>query len=222
MKQEGSRHFQCARCQTAFRSYRSQRKYCSQACRIAAAREAIPLRRCPQCEREFRPKVRSAGELQRFCSRPCSTSFHSLEKHPNWSGGRSLDSLGYVQVRTAKNTRTREHRRVAAETLGRPLQPHEQVHHRNEVKTDNRPENLEVLTAQEHARRHPPKKKPRQIECARCHRTRKHHAKMLCRSCYTRSNLEARAAADPAGVRAHVKAQKAASYLRRKAARAAA
>lgn len=43
-----------------------------------------------------------------------------------------------------------EHRRVAEAMLGRQLHAGEHVHHKNHDKTDNRPENLEVLSESEH------------------------------------------------------------------------
>lgn len=50
-----------------------------------------------------------------------------------------------------KNGWIMEHRKVMQEHLGRALYPWEIVHHRNGVKTDNRPKNLEVVTRARHA-----------------------------------------------------------------------
>jgi len=43
---------------------------------------------------------------------------------------------------SCKNGLVREHRRIAEEIIGRPLTKEEIIHHINEIRNDNRPENL--------------------------------------------------------------------------------
>lgn len=61
---------------------------------------------------------------------------------------------GYVELYLEDGTRIYEHRYVMQQVLGRALTSDEVVHHRDEDKANNSPENLEVMSQAEHARLH--------------------------------------------------------------------
>jgi hypothetical protein len=81
-------------------------------------------------------------------------------KNGNWKGGRHVDGRGYINVRIEPDdpmfvmhrrasfngvaAYVFEHRLVMARYLGRPLQRHEDVHHINGARADNRIENLQL------------------------------------------------------------------------------
>ncbi len=83
------------------------------------------------------------------------------EKNGRWNPGQLLSSEGYVKIRVEKGSTNDigggyayEHILVAERMIGRLLEPDEIVHHRNEVRHDNRPENLKVTTNSQHRIEH--------------------------------------------------------------------
>lgn len=88
------------------------------------------------------------------------------EKNSSWKGGVVRDSAGYILVKRDGHPRAkacggyvREHILVAEKILGRRIKRDEHVHHINGDKSDNRPENLAVMSASDHISYH--KKKGR-------------------------------------------------------------
>jgi hypothetical protein len=121
----------------------------------------------------------------------------SGENNPYWNGGEYISSEGYRLVKRPDHPNAREsgyileHRLVATEMLDRPLQEDEIVHHKNEDKLDNRPENLKVFGdygsehSSYHARQARPNETP-EVVCTSCQEEREHYAHDLCQTCYHR------------------------------------
>ena len=91
---------------------------------------------------------------------------HHGSKNPNWKGGRKKTNAGYILVYCPDHPYcvdgkyVQEHRLVMEQAIGRYLLPTEVVHHKNGVRDDNRPENLELFASQrEHGLHHAKDKK---------------------------------------------------------------
>ena len=65
------------------------------------------------------------------------------EGNANWKGGKRITYHGYVAVRS-NGEYIPEHRLMMEKRIGRPLLPDETVHHKNGIRCDNNPGNLEL------------------------------------------------------------------------------
>lgn len=146
--------FKCPICKEDFGSYRNTSKVCSKKCSHllnGILKYKSTQRKCVVCSTIFLHRP-SDADTHRFCSKKCQNH----NKKFGLPTGKYFSYDGYiVLVRTPDGRKQiKEHRYIMEQHLGRKLLPTEIVHHINEKKTDNRLENLLVVSRREHNRIH--------------------------------------------------------------------
>jgi hypothetical protein len=124
-------------------------------CRECGEDTGIDRGICNACNNRKRGKgscIDCGVPITKVCKRckPCGYAAQSGPGNHNWTGGRIKTRQGYILTwakdhpNAQATGRIFEHILVMSDYLGRPLESHENVHHKNGVKTDNRIENLEL------------------------------------------------------------------------------
>jgi hypothetical protein len=107
---------------------------------------------CPACRQKVRRDACVCGMPKTRRAKTCIKCRAEVgSSNDNWRGGTVKHRAGYVLRRVPSHPKAKtangyilEHVLVMEELLGRYLLDGENVHHKNGVKDDNRPENLEL------------------------------------------------------------------------------
>ena len=152
----------------------------------------IDTKPCRRCGAPVpRRTLPSGGGYWRVLCDDCGAVYGRGANHYRWRGGRSAaHKSGYVRVFTAPGQERQLEHRAVWEAAHGPIPPGHHVHHINRVKTDNRLENLVIVTNAEHQDLHRGERVLAERwalahdRCARCGTTDVPHAgRGLCRQC---------------------------------------
>mgnify|MGYP001561338247 CR=1 FL=1 len=113
------------------------------------------VKECLICQKEFKVKW-SHMKRRKCCSRECKDKLQRIliqkENNPNWAGGQFKDPDGYIKVRIGGKY-VQEH--ILVWQMNKGVIPEGFItHHKNHKRDDNRIENLECMSASEHAKLH--------------------------------------------------------------------
>ena len=173
----------CVLCGKVFLRIRPSTKLCSREC-YAKYRSKIykgkkhPMwidgrysvsKKCIVCGKKF------IGEhIRKVCSTKCSAELKKTNgkgsRNGMWKGGRTGGGENYFYVLMPKHPFANkacyilEHRIVMEKIIGRYLAKDEVVHHKNNIKSDNRPKNLQLMKKKEHDSYHSLKRSRNLVE----------------------------------------------------------
>lgn len=127
--------------------------------------DRLETKPCNYCKKNF---TNYKSNYRKFCSNKCRHDFKKGKlpeqlkrtlghlkgnKHPNWKGGKFIDTNGYVWVRlpnesykTMQKPYIYEHRIIMEQHLGREIKKGEIIHHLNGNRSDNKLENLRLVS----------------------------------------------------------------------------
>lgn len=131
----------------------------------------ILVKNCLICGKEFKTySCKTKIGWGKFCGRPCYFQYKKTlrgKKNGNWRGGKLLRDE-YVLIsnpewinETSKRRYVLEHRYLMEKHINRGLSQHEEVHHINGNKQDNRLKNLKIVTKANHEGK---------VICPHCHK----------------------------------------------------
>ena len=112
---------------------------------------------CEVCGNKF--SRHPYDKTAKFCSNKCKFNSYRGKpilidrfgiNSPGWKGGKYIDYKGYVRIYSPTHPFNNkkyvlEHRLVMEQHIGRYMNPEEIIHHINEIRTDNRIDNLMLL-----------------------------------------------------------------------------
>ena len=130
-------------CGNIFFTLHAQQKHCREGC---SSFQGFESGICTRCKKSFTRRIgRSKRSIRQFCSLRCYWKFNNGLNHSGYKGKKFMDEHGY-KVLHIKGRTIKEHRHFFEKLLRRKLKPFENVHHKNGIRNDNRPSNLELWT----------------------------------------------------------------------------
>lgn len=153
----------CKKCKQQFQETKDKQFFCSHTCQAKWAITLANISKMPKpktgitlncmiCKSKFYvPHYRA--KTAKYCNRSCLAKDKLSQYIPIHGFKRTGKPRHKYKVINIEGRQIREHRWIMEQYLGRKLEKWEHVHHKNDDPSDNRIENLEVLSNSDHQRK---------------------------------------------------------------------